>query len=313
MIMTRHMFMGVLSLLISTAPVLAQTPPDDWEEDDYYYQSGWINANVSGAHHHNFHDAGDADWVKIKAFKGECYTISIENVGSKADPMIEVFDSDGVTSLMPEGPKDNKGPGGEEFYDFDSIPETSVYYIRISYDVSFYNDTGYGDDTEYGLSVDQCLAPDGNCNLIGLLHDPEGDPVMGATATVYQDGAPIETCSVLEKDGGAFKFEYLSSGPYALEIDASGFESKAFDDIQLNDFQTTDMGSIEMAVLCLSGDVNGNGRVTLDDVKSAFALMVASPGVSELCAADSWPYDSQISFDDVKYVYDIFIGKYPFR
>ncbi len=48
---------------------------------------------------HNFHVAGDQDWVKFSASAGQVYTITTSSLGAANDTELKLYDKNGTTQL----------------------------------------------------------------------------------------------------------------------------------------------------------------------------------------------------------------------
>ena len=124
-----------LSLIIlfpinhSTAGLLLKenaVEPDTYEEDDTFSQANVIVLNDE-PQHHNFHDAGDEDWVKFYGIDGEQYTIKVTDLRVNCDAVIELYDENGTTLL---DLADDSKEGDNETLDW-IRSENSVYYVKI--------------------------------------------------------------------------------------------------------------------------------------------------------------------------------------
>ena len=95
--------MGSLLLNNLGAPS-QQYPPDDYENDNRhgYKSARVIVVDDSEPQHHNFDKAGDVDWVKFYVLANTFYGIEVLDTGSKCNPIIELYDSDGTTLLRKE-------------------------------------------------------------------------------------------------------------------------------------------------------------------------------------------------------------------
>jgi hypothetical protein len=100
---------------------------DTYENDDTYSVAGIITLNDSRPQRHNFHDAGDQDWVTWYGLAGERYTIQVSNVQTDADPVIELYDTDGTTLLKT---RDDENAGQDESMDF-QCSKAGIYYVKI--------------------------------------------------------------------------------------------------------------------------------------------------------------------------------------
>jgi hypothetical protein len=202
---------GAVSMPIVTH--VEQTGPDAWEEDD-----APASANVivlAEPQIHNFHDAGDPDWVKFYAWEDTPYEISTTDLGINADAVIRLYDTDG-TSLLVE--RDNGWTGEDELLSW-SCPADGMYYVQITDYAG-----SYGSGTEYTLMV---TIPGGLFDIygvVGIVRDTGGAPIPGAVVRVVQTGSAQQTTSE-----GAYALAGLVSGQsYTVEAsygDATDSES----------------------------------------------------------------------------------------
>jgi len=95
---------------------------------------------------HNFHDAGDADWVKFYGHGGRPYTIRVENPGTSCDAVIELYDRPTTTSWIARA--DYRGPGQPEELPR-TLPTTGTYYVKV-YNA---NAAVFGEGTSYTLRL----------------------------------------------------------------------------------------------------------------------------------------------------------------
>jgi hypothetical protein len=95
---------------------------------------------------HNFHDAGDVDWIWFYGTGGLPYTLHVLNPGPNCDPVIAVYDSTTATAPVSQ-PVDNHGPGQEETWTTLSLTRTGVYYLKLFNA----NSSLYGAGTSYTL------------------------------------------------------------------------------------------------------------------------------------------------------------------
>ena len=81
--------------------------PDIYEPDGYMVQATQVFTDGS-VQHHNFHSAGDVDWVWFTAQAGREYIISTSALGPAADTFLQLYDVTGRESLA----SDNDSGGG---------------------------------------------------------------------------------------------------------------------------------------------------------------------------------------------------------
>jgi hypothetical protein len=95
--------------------------------------------------YHNFHDAGDEDWLKFSAIWDQTYLIEVKNPGTRCDPVIELYDTDGETKKT----SSNYRKYGKDERLVWKCEKSGTYYLKITN-----ADSGvFGEDTEYNLCV----------------------------------------------------------------------------------------------------------------------------------------------------------------
>jgi hypothetical protein len=147
-----------------------QYSPDIYENDNRHgYKSAQIIVVGDEPQQHNFHKAGDVDWVKFYGLANTLYRIEVVNpredipIGSKCDAVIELYDSDGTKRL---DRKDDFREGERECLEFRPSKD-GIYYVKLSN----YSPDIYGADTEYGLKVFIPTAPGFPGILTGIVSD----------------------------------------------------------------------------------------------------------------------------------------------
>jgi len=149
---------GWLVALVLLPPAAIAIAPDAFEEDDTYGQASVIVLNNPVAQAHNFHDVGDQDWAMFYGLYDDpviTYQVETVNLGADCDTRIELYDTDGVTMLTYV---DDKGPGRDEFLEWD-CPAEGVYYVKVRHFDETYDPDVSGDDTVYDLKVSRSIGP----------------------------------------------------------------------------------------------------------------------------------------------------------
>ncbi len=87
-----------LDSCLTDAASQACTGSDAYEPDDQPQQATLIpSGNISQTH--QFHTPTDRDWVKFEAEANSSYSIQVQPIGSDSDPLVWLYDSDGLTPL----------------------------------------------------------------------------------------------------------------------------------------------------------------------------------------------------------------------
>ena len=107
---------------------------DEFEYDDTYTNAKSItpynNYSSVVGQSHNFHTAGDVDWVKFNATWGKTYTISTSGLGTENDTVLELYDSTGTGWLADN---DDCTPGNlASCLNNWVAPSTGVFYIKVT-------------------------------------------------------------------------------------------------------------------------------------------------------------------------------------
>jgi len=137
---------GELSLPVH-AVLYRDVSPDAYEVDDSPAEASLIVVNAT-PQQHNFHDAGDEDWVKFYVYNTPWpYTISTLNPGATCDTVISLFaESDLVNPVIP--PIDDWAYGIEELASWISSG-TGWFYVQIKSG----NPADFGEGTDYELLI----------------------------------------------------------------------------------------------------------------------------------------------------------------
>ncbi|MCS6889911.1 MAG: bacillolysin, partial [Chloroflexus sp.] len=121
--------------------------PDEYEPDNTLATAKPIN--VGAAQQRNFHVAGDQDWVYFDAVNGIEYTITTSDLGSRADTVLELYNSGGTLIAAND---DYSGLASR-------IVWTATASARFFVKVRQYNGSVYGANTNYRLNLTSA-APD---------------------------------------------------------------------------------------------------------------------------------------------------------
>jgi len=137
--------------------------PDGFESDNSFQEANdiWVDASVSflPPQVHNFHQAGDEDWVTFYAegsiANPKPYTIRTSNLGVNCDTVITLYDQN---QQIIRGPIDDYWEGENEELSW-SCPAEGYYYVRISPGEG----TIFGENSNYDLSI---FVPTGGIGII---------------------------------------------------------------------------------------------------------------------------------------------------
>jgi len=279
---------GAISLPRATKVTVAQDYGSDmYEEDDTFIEANVIDLN-GDPQAHNFHDAGDKDWVKFYGIAEEIYEIEVTNPGEHCDAVIELYDTDGTTLL--KGPWDYYREGEDEFMDW-RCTRDGIYYAMIKQ----YDPGVFGDDTGYDLKIFRPIAP-----FIGFIEGTitnasSGDSITGAVITTN------DNASALSFDDGAYLIIH-PAGSFTVTADAPGYIPSSYANVQINEGGTTTRPFTLVPVSngnTPDGDVaplgNRDGTVTVGDALVAlrFALGLETPTQDDIAHGDVAPLGPQ--------------------
>jgi len=200
------------ALLLQAAPVRAQAP-DQYEEDNSFADAGviFLDSELSSeaVQQHTFHRAEDEDWVKFYGVAQEQYEIMAGNPGPGCDPVIELYDTDGISLIFSM----NHGIEGEEELLSWQCPADGIYFVNVRHaDPAF-----FGEDAGYDLKVYRPLGSSSGV-IAGTITDAAtGGPVEGAVITTDGGGSALS-------DGGYFLLLHVA-GTFTLVARADTYET----------------------------------------------------------------------------------------
>ncbi|NTU79815.1 MAG: bacillolysin [Chloroflexales bacterium] len=116
---------------------------DSYEPDNSQSAARTIEVNSATAQAHNFHVAGDQDWVTFSATSGLIYTIYTANLGTCGDTVLELYSSDGVVRAAND---DNNGLASQIVW---RTTESGPLFVKVRH----YSSLTAGACTTYDLRV----------------------------------------------------------------------------------------------------------------------------------------------------------------
>lgn len=203
---------------------------DSYEPDNVVNQAAPISTDGTGQAH-NFHVAGDRDWVAFSADANSFYIIETDNLAVNSDTFLTLYASDGVTQILAD---DDSGGGYASRIEWSSAA-SGTYYVQVRH----YNSSASGADTGYTLSV-----TDLGCS--GDTYEPNND---SATATSINIGDIQDHNFFCAGDEDWLVFSADSGVSYTLTTFDLGNES----DTYMNLYDT------DGTTLLHSDDDGGNG------------------------------------------------------
>ena len=120
---------------------------DSFENDDTQASARAIT--IGSPHsNHNFHAAGDSDWISFSATGGTNYVVETFNLGSFSDTIVEVYS--GTTLLG----RDDDGGGGLASRVAFSVTATGSVHFRVFH----FNSSTFGSNTNYDVRVGAAIS-----------------------------------------------------------------------------------------------------------------------------------------------------------
>ena len=270
---------------------------DAYENDDTFEQARIITSNAFVSQRHNFHQLGDADWVQFYGVADREYSIEIHSLGGRCDTVLELYDMDGSTLIKS---KDDGEYGEREFMRW-TCQVSGTYYIKVS---SFQSEI-HGEDTEYSLRLYYPIATTPGSIYI-IVSDQNEQPMKNIHLCIIERDSLKKVYNDLIKDYKPFSMP-LNQSLYSVIISKKGFH-RIEKEIQILSSLPTVVKE-RMKKKCAPGDIDGNGKVQLNDVNLAFQIFVGfvKPDACMLESAD-FDDDGMVLLDDVKAVFIQLIG-----
>ena len=206
---THNIYSPPMYTSVTNSSGIQNIEPDIYEEDDTYDQANVIVISDNVPQVHNFDDAADEDWVKFYGIPGEIYKIKASNVSVFCDPVIELFDTDGTTSLS--DPINNSGLGKNESLEWSCLEE-GIYYVRITN-----ANTNFGENVRYDLKVYHPIQGLPGW-LMGIVMNSLGD---GIGETIIK--SDVGNATAMTNDNGTYLM-VLPSGSHTISVDSPGYD-----------------------------------------------------------------------------------------
>ena len=183
---------------------------DLYENDDTF--SGASILPIRTHQDHNFHNSGDEDWIKFYGIAGVTYLLRANFLGDYCDPVIELYDSDGLTLL---GEQNTEGDPHAIEYLYWQCKSDGVYYARIRN----YQFETYGAYTDYQLDLWISMVSS-HGTIEGTVTDAiSGKPISNALIkSWFQDASAIS-----DRVTGAFQMAH-PDGNATLIVNAEGYK-----------------------------------------------------------------------------------------
>ena len=290
-------FLALLISLSFAGNALA-IAPDLYEPDNVSGEANVIVLNNDTPQQHNFHVAGDQDWVKFYGLSGMAYSVKASNLGARCDVVLELYDSDGVTRIA--GPTDDGGAGVDELLEW-LCAKDGVYYAKVAQ----FDQSIFGDNTGYDLKIYNPVAPTFPGFLDGMVTDavtqlPIPDVLIKTDHNV----------STMSDADGIYSMVHRA-GSYAVTVRAAGYGAMEFS-AEISEGGTV-LHDIELTPLApVFPDIKANGQdgpVTISATTSLSITVSLDPGGYAGQNADWWIVESTPS-GSFKY-FDLGAGLVP--
>jgi hypothetical protein len=190
--------------------------PDEYEPNNTPGQAHVLFLNDEYNQLHNFHVAGDQDWVKLYGLAGKPYQFGTENVAAQYDAVMELYSTDGRTVLTQECVM-GYWPGDKCYFDW-ICPIDGVYYLKVAQK----DPNVFGDGTDYELYAWDGAAPNFPGIVQGKLTDTSVPPAP-VQAKIKCSGNIGETSSLSEADGNYYI--YADAGDYTCTYESFGYRT----------------------------------------------------------------------------------------
>lgn len=192
---------------------------------------------------HNFHFAGDEDWVKFFILKDEIYKITVDSAEENCDTVITLYDTDGQTVIKEV---DDSFAGEKEYLEWECQAD-GVYFARIRQ----YDPKDCEEGTGYRLSLSQPYMA-----FNGFIYGSITPAIEADLTTGYH--------AVRSFPNGEFFMPHMA-GDFTLEVIAPGCDP--FQTPVTVKFQEETHLDITLSCLLLAGglQVDISPREVLDD------------------------------------------------
>jgi len=243
----------LFSTTASTTVTQDGVEPDIYEEDDTLETAGVIVIDDSEAQRHNFHDAGDEDWVQFYGLEGENYTVKASNLEANCDIVINLYNADGDPVF--NDPVDDFCPGKDETCDW-KCPEDGVYYFKfINYDPTI-----FGEETGYDVQVFRLIAPLSG-TIVGTVSDAGScQPIKGATIKTSGAASALSLPTT-----GNYRIIQEAGSNVSITATCVGYKPKSYSGITVPEGDPPVIIDFKLTPTNIN-DLDDNGKVDITDI-----------------------------------------------
>ncbi|MFK5894670.1 MAG: carboxypeptidase-like regulatory domain-containing protein [Pseudomonadota bacterium] len=232
-------YLSIFLFLITACLSAFAVDKDGYEMDDYKEQATLIDVADTENQQHNFHQAADQDWFKFFAQKDQPtpYSIEVKNQQSKADAVIEVFDSQ--NTLIASVDDAIAGEGEYEILEL-KFPSDGIYYFRITQ----HDSSVYGENTDYQVRLYHPVMQFKGKVITRVLDAVTGQPVTSPTVT----SSSADRTTYLGSRTGKVIMSH-PAGNVSLTFSADKYQSQIMENVIIDELATTRLDFIYLQPL----------------------------------------------------------------
>ncbi|HZI46646.1 MAG TPA: carboxypeptidase-like regulatory domain-containing protein, partial [Pyrinomonadaceae bacterium] len=125
-------------------------------------------------------------------------------------------------------------------------------------------------------------AQSGSSSLRGIVSDPHGSPVVGATVTISNSERSFNRTQVTNSDG-AYQFKPIPPGTYRLEVENTGFKKYLVNSVEARVDTGTDVDvQLEVGAVNETVNVASAGEAPINTTDATLGITFDSRKISEL-------------------------------
>ena len=271
--------------------------PDEFENDDAFLHANLITNfdKETYSQCHTFHHAQDQDWFMFFGLYGTVYSLEINATQSSCDPMIEIFDIDGISLLVK---KDNGIAGENEYLDW-FCQRDGIYFIKISN-----NSNAFGQQNTYAIKMYEPYASF-NGRISGRVYDAITLTPIENVNVRLEGKYTFEGRYKKNESIALYKIRSIIIGNYNLIAEAPGYHPFSTN-LEIFQLKMADF-DIHMNPLPLKCDINGDRVINMYDLILILQIscgFVENNQVKNNCADICFEKDGRfrVGLDEAVYV-----------
>jgi hypothetical protein len=126
------------------------------------------------------------------------------------------------------------------------------------------------------------FAQAGSASVRGIVSDPQGHPVPGATVTIA-NAAKSFTRTQVTNDSGGYLFSTIPPGTYRIEVETKGFKKSLVDDVHAMVDTATDLDvQLEVGSVSETVSIMAGGEAPINTSDATIGISFESKRISEL-------------------------------